>query len=86
MKLSGLIQDMAKNKGVTPSQLALSWVLRQPDVVAIPGTKQVHYVEENWGANFVELTVEERKILRSFLTTFNVAGERYWKNRYPIKN
>jgi aryl-alcohol dehydrogenase-like predicted oxidoreductase len=54
------VREMAVEKGVTPSQLALAWVLHQgEDIVPIPGTKRVRYLEENSAAVDVVLTAEE---------------------------
>jgi aryl-alcohol dehydrogenase-like predicted oxidoreductase len=45
------VQEMAAARGVTPGQLALAWVLAQDeDIVPIPGTKHVRYLEENVAA------------------------------------
>ncbi|WP_407541902.1 aldo/keto reductase (plasmid) [Deinococcus radiomollis] len=54
------VQRLAAEKGVTPSQLALAWVLAQGDtIVPIPGTKRVKYLEENLAALNVQLTPDE---------------------------
>ena len=54
------IEQMAKTKGCTPSQLALAWVLAQgPDVVPIPGTKRVKYLDDNLGAAAITLTAQD---------------------------
>ena len=54
------MQELAREKGVTPAQLALAWVLsRGDDVVPIPGTKRRTYLEENAGASEVELTDDD---------------------------
>ena len=51
---------MAGKKGCTPSQLALAWVLAQgEDIVPIPGTKRLEYLEENLGALGVTLTRDD---------------------------
>ena len=61
MRTLTALQDLAAAKGVTVAQLALAWVLsRGPDVVPIPGTKRIRYVDENVAAAAVELTAEER--------------------------
>jgi aryl-alcohol dehydrogenase-like predicted oxidoreductase len=53
------LREIAAEKGIPPSQLALACVLsRGPDIVPIPGTKRVHYLEENVAATEVELTKE----------------------------
>jgi aryl-alcohol dehydrogenase-like predicted oxidoreductase len=54
------VAEMAEKKGCTPSQLALAWVLAQgEDVVPIPGTKRLEYLDENLGALRVTLTPDE---------------------------
>lgn len=51
------VQGLAEEKGCTPAQLALAWVLAQGrNIVPIPGTKRVKYLEENLGALDVTLT------------------------------
>jgi aryl-alcohol dehydrogenase-like predicted oxidoreductase len=70
------VEELAREKGITPAQLALAWVLHQgPDVVAIPGTKRVKYLEENLAAAEVHLTTEE--IARIDQLVPEPAGERY---------
>ncbi|HEY8725799.1 MAG TPA: aldo/keto reductase, partial [Gaiellaceae bacterium] len=60
LDLADAVRAIADEKGVTPSQLALAWVLsRGDDVVPIPGTKRRQYLEENAGAADVQLTSEE---------------------------
>jgi aryl-alcohol dehydrogenase-like predicted oxidoreductase len=69
---------LAKAKGCTPGQLALAWVLAQgPDVVPIPGTKRVKYLDENLGALTVTLTADERRQIDAILPAGAAAGERY---------
>src|SRR5438270_492893 len=54
------IESLARQKQCTPSQLALAWLLaRGEDIVPIPGTKRVKYLEENVGALDVQLTAED---------------------------
>jgi aryl-alcohol dehydrogenase-like predicted oxidoreductase len=72
------IQELAKTKGCTPSQLALAWVLAQgDDIVPIPGTKQIRYLEENLGAVNVSLTPDERRQINAILPAGATAGARY---------
>jgi len=72
------IEELAKEKGVTPSQLALAWVLhRGDDIVPIPGTKHVKYLEENAGALNVTLTPEELQRIDEVAPKGVAAGERY---------
>jgi aryl-alcohol dehydrogenase-like predicted oxidoreductase len=63
---------------VSASQLALAWVLAQgDDLVPIPGTKRVKYLEENVGALAVTLTEDERRQLDELLPLGAAAGTRY---------
>src|SRR3954453_19336173 len=60
LELVAQVQELAAQKGVTPAQLALAWVLHQgEDIVPIPGTKKVARIEENVGAADAELSDEE---------------------------
>jgi aryl-alcohol dehydrogenase-like predicted oxidoreductase len=75
-ELAAKVHELAEDKGVTSGQLALAWVLAQgEDIVPIPGTKRVAYLEENWGATEVELTGEDLERIDAELP--EVAGERY---------
>jgi aryl-alcohol dehydrogenase-like predicted oxidoreductase len=72
------IEELAREKGVTPSQLALAWVLhRGDDIVPIPGTKHVKYLEENAGALDVKLTPEELQRIDEVAPKGIAAGDRY---------
>src|SRR5262245_6242093 len=72
------IEDMARGKGCTPSQLALAWVLAQgQDIVPIPGTKRAKYLDENLGALDVRLTPEELRQIDAILPTGAASGDRY---------
>jgi aryl-alcohol dehydrogenase-like predicted oxidoreductase len=78
LELVGRVREIAAKKGATPGQLALAWVLAQgDDVVPIPGTKRVRYLEENVGAADVVLTPEEVAELTTAVPRDAVAGERY---------
>jgi aryl-alcohol dehydrogenase-like predicted oxidoreductase len=71
-------RKIADRKGVTPGQLALAWVLAQgPDIVPIPGTKRVRYLEENVAAAAVALTAQDIADLEAALPADAVVGERY---------
>ena len=60
MQLVKRVEDLAKTKNCTASQLALAWVMAQgEDIVAIPGTKRIKYLEENLGAEAVTLTKQD---------------------------
>jgi aryl-alcohol dehydrogenase-like predicted oxidoreductase len=72
------VEELAQEKGVKPSQLALAWVLAQgDDVVPIPGTKRRTYLEENAGASEVELTADELATLDEVFPRGAAAGDRY---------
>jgi aryl-alcohol dehydrogenase-like predicted oxidoreductase len=78
LKLAAAVKELAKESGATPAQLALAWVLAQgEDVVPIPGTKRVRYLEDNMGALQVNLTESERKKIAERLAQIQVVGERY---------
>ena len=71
------LQDLAAAKDITVAQLALAWVLsRGPDVVPIPGTKRIRYLDENVAATAVELTGEERAFLDGCSPETAWAGQR----------
>ncbi|MDX6658432.1 MAG: hypothetical protein QOH62_3225, partial [Solirubrobacteraceae bacterium] len=72
-RLAAKIREIAEEKGATASQLALAWVLAQgEDIVPIPGTKRVSYLEENWGATELELTAADLERIEAELPA--VAG------------
>jgi len=72
------IEQLARAKGCTPSQLALAWVLAQgDDVVPIPGTKRVRYLEENAAAVAVRLTAAELAEIDAASPRNVAAGDRY---------
>ena len=70
------VKKLAESKGVTPSQLALAWVL-QKGFAAIPGTKRRKYVQENADSVKIHLSDEELKSLESIAPMGVAAGERY---------
>jgi aryl-alcohol dehydrogenase-like predicted oxidoreductase len=72
------VEAMAKEKGCTTAQLALAWVLAQgEDVVPIPGTKRIKYLDENIAALDVNLTDEDLRRLDQILPPGAAAGDRY---------
>ncbi len=72
------VEALAKEKGCTTAQLALAWVLAQgDDIVPIPGTKRVRYLDENIGALEVRLTDDDLRRLDEILPPGAAAGERY---------
>ena len=72
------VRRFAEDKGCTPGQLALAWVLAQgEDVVPIPGTKRIAYLEENVGAADVHLTADDLAALDAAVPRDAVVGDRY---------
>jgi aryl-alcohol dehydrogenase-like predicted oxidoreductase len=78
LELVERVHELAAEKGCTPGQLALAWVLsRGDDVVPIPGTKRRSYLEENAAADDVELTADELADLDAIFPPDAAAGDRY---------
>lgn len=78
LELVRRVEELARKKGYTPSQLALAWLLAQgEDIVPIPGTKRRRYLEENLGALDVELTDEDLREIDAVAPVGAAAGERY---------
>jgi aryl-alcohol dehydrogenase-like predicted oxidoreductase len=78
LELVARIQEIAKQKGCTPGQLALAWVLAQgKDIVPIPGTKRRKYLEENVGALDVKLSREDLKRIDEVAPKGAASGGRY---------
>ena len=72
------VEDLARQKKCTSSQLALAWVLAQgDDIVPIPGTKRVKYLEENEGALDVKLSADDLAQIEKILPKGAVSGQRY---------
>lgn len=78
LALVDAVTAMARAKGITPGQLALAWVLAQgEDLVPIPGTKRIAYLEENLGALQVQLSADERAKIDAIFPANAAAGMRY---------
>ena len=78
LALVATIQKLAEAKGCTPAQVALAWVLsRGEDIVPIPGTRRVHYLEDNVGAIEVSLEAADLAVLDAVFGMDAVAGARY---------
>ncbi|MGL4743977.1 MAG: aldo/keto reductase, partial [Dermatophilaceae bacterium] len=72
------VRELATARGCTPGQLALAWVLgRGDDVVPIPGTRRVEYLEENVGSLGVSLSADETAGLEAAVPRESVVGARY---------
>jgi aryl-alcohol dehydrogenase-like predicted oxidoreductase len=78
LELVKRVEAMAKEKGCTPAQLALAWVLTQgEDVIPIPGTKRRSYLEENAAAANVTLSARELRRLEEVAPRGSASGARY---------
>ena len=78
LELVGRIEEIAKEKGCLPAQLALAWVLAQGDsIVPIPGTKRRKYLEENVAAVEVELTADDLQRIEAVAPKDAAEGTRY---------
>ena len=76
--LAEAVKSLAAQKGCSPAQLALAWVLAQgDDVVPIPGTKRVAFLEDNLGAEKISLSAEDLRQIQERFSTIPVAGARY---------
>lgn len=76
--LVDLLGRIAQQKGATPAQIALAWLLAQkPWIVPIPGTKKLDRLEENIGAAAVELTAGDLQEIEHAIAEITVVGERY---------
>ncbi len=78
MQLVARVEAIAKRKSVTPSQLALAWVLAQgDDIVPIPGTKRIKHLEQNLAANDIALTQSDLAEIEAAFPRGAAAGTRY---------
>ena len=76
--LVDLVKELAAQKGCKPSQLALAWLLAQGEnIIPIPGTKRISYLEENAKAADIQLTTEELKRIDEIAPKGVAAGDRY---------
>jgi aryl-alcohol dehydrogenase-like predicted oxidoreductase len=78
LELVNLLEEFSRRKNCTPAQLALAWMLNKDDnIVPIPGTKRIKYLEENAGAAEITLTEAEIKELDERFSPESVSGTRY---------
>ncbi|MGN6647262.1 MAG: aldo/keto reductase [Cytophaga sp.] len=78
LELVEKIKTLAAEKGCSPSQLAIAWVLAQgEDIITIPGTKRIKYLEENIASEKVTLTQEDLQSLDAIMPAGAAAGTRY---------
>lgn len=77
-RIADVIAELAGQKRCSPAQLSLAWLLSKgPDIVPIPGTKQLRYIEENVAAAEISLSEQEQQQLEAATAHLPVAGERY---------
>jgi aryl-alcohol dehydrogenase-like predicted oxidoreductase len=85
--LIDLIGKFAEQKGASPAQIALAWVLAQkPWIVPIPGTTKLHRLEENLGAVNVELSENDLRELDGITSQIKVQGARYAEAQQKMIN
>ncbi|MGI4750489.1 MAG: aldo/keto reductase [Janthinobacterium lividum] len=86
-KLAAALKEFAASKEITPSQLALAWVLAQSEnIIPIPGTKKRKYLEENAGAAEVKLSKDDLQEVEEILKTYPNVGERYYEASMKMVN
>ena len=85
--LADRVRELAAEKGATPGQLALAWLLHQgDDIVPIPGTKRRKYLEENAAAADITLTDEDLRRIEEAMPRGSAAGERYTEQQMRAVN
>jgi len=73
-----LLEQIGREKGATPAQIALAWLLAQrPWIVPIPGTTKLHRLDENIGAAAIKLTEEDLGVIEEAVSKISVQGARY---------
>ena len=78
LELVDRVGEIAEEKGVSPSQLALAWVLhRGEDIVPIPGTKRRSYLDENIAASEIDLTADDLELIDAAAPAGAASGDRY---------
>jgi len=78
LALVDAVNGLARERGCTPAQLALAWLLhRSPHVVPIPGTRRIERLEENAGAAAIVLSEPDERRIAQVLAEQEVAGARY---------
>ncbi|MCJ7932389.1 MAG: aldo/keto reductase [Chryseobacterium sp.] len=87
IRLANEINDFAASKGVKGTQLALAWVLNQgEDIIPIPGTKRIRYLEENIAAANIELSPSDLETIDAILKKYPNVGERYSEGSMKLVN
>jgi aryl-alcohol dehydrogenase-like predicted oxidoreductase len=87
LQLADRVTELAEQRGVTPAQLALAWVMAKgEDIVPIPGTKSPRRLEENAAAAEVELSAEDIEELDDAISAEAVRGTRYTEEMMGLLN
>ncbi len=82
-----LITRIGQQKGATPAQIALAWLLAQkPWIVPIPGSRKLERLDENNGAAAIELTLDDLREIDTALSTITIQGDRYPPNMQKLVN
>ena len=78
LRAAEAVRELARSLSVTPGQIAIAWLLHKgSDIVPIPGTKRVKYLEENIAAAAITLNKAQMHALDQALAPENIAGQRY---------
>ena len=78
LELVEKIKILAGQKGCSPSQLAIAWVLAQgEDIITIPGTKRIKYLEENIASENIKLNKEDLQSIDAVMPVGVASGTRY---------
>jgi aryl-alcohol dehydrogenase-like predicted oxidoreductase len=73
-----LLEEIAAQKGGTPAQIALAWLLAQkPWIVPIPGSRKIERLDENIGSTAIELTSQDLAEIKKAMSQIQVIGDRY---------
>ncbi len=82
-----LLDKIGEQKGATPAQIALAWLLAQkPWIVPIPGSRKLERLDENIGALDVEFTSDDLREIESAISTMTIQGDRYPTNLQHLTN
>lgn len=85
MRAASAVRELAEQKGTTPGQIALAWLLhKSPAIVPIPGTTRRTHLEDNAGAAAVSLSDDEMARIEAALSPENVAGPRYTEKQMAM--
>jgi aryl-alcohol dehydrogenase-like predicted oxidoreductase len=82
-----LLAKIGEQKGATPAQIALAWLLAQkPWIVPIPGSRKLERLDENLGAVAIELTPNDLREIENALSKITIQGDRYSKVHQQLTN